>query len=232
MRAHGPGRAELVEGDNGCFGMHRRNCIRGAHAGQAERLVGRPELPDALQLRCAQCRRAAEPQRLIGTIQHAQRVSARERLPRRAAPRNSSPSGMRRTTRSAKHVGYFVQSRLRQPERTGRLASPEQLRGIRFSGNHQPVRVGRLRIVAVAVRRQPDGAALPFGLRHLRSQGRDAKDEFAGAGGQHHALRIHSMKISQLLAQGAVAGVGVLAGIGLLDGRLCCGAWRAGVAVG
>ena len=65
----------------------------------------------------------------------------------------------------------------------------------------------------------------------LRRQRGDAENEFAGAGGQHHARRVHAMKSGQLPAQGGIAGVGVLAGIGLPHGcqrrrarrrRRCC----------
>ena len=192
----------MVERQDCSTRAHRRNRVGGAHAGQTQRLVGRPELPDGLQLCRSQGRCAAQPQRFVGAVEY-QRGACRA------------------------FIGQFTQTGLRRAKRAGGLTSPKQL-GLARIGHHcQPMRARGLRIVSVAVRRQPDGAsALP------RCQRCRAKNELTGAGRQQHALHFHTVKSGQLLAQRAIARVRILAGVGLSHGGKRSRAGPAGIAVG
>ncbi len=144
----------------------RRNRVGGAHACQAQGLVGRPELPDGLQLR-----------------QRSERA------------RRSAAAARRRGQARAWRLSHAY-----QPAHPGRPATrPAGWRARRPSSNwhspgwaatRQPVRLGRLGVVAIAVRRQPDGA--PALLRYQRG---DAENELAGAAASSHAPHVHAMKL-------------------------------------
>ena len=124
-------------------------------------------------------------------------------------------------------VYQLSQPGLRRAQGAGGLASPQQLRLCRITRHRQPVCARCLRVVTVAVRRQPDGtpALLP---RHSG----DAENKLAGTGSQHHAPNIHGVKVRQPLAQGGVAGVRVVAGIGVADSGQRSRARAARIAVG
>lgn len=104
---------------------------------------------------------------------------------------------------------------------------PNQTSGFGVRRQRQTPSLGGVCVVAKAVRRHKNGAAaLQLG------QGRDAKNELAGAAGNDDAPSFAAMKRGQLVSQSCVARVGIPRGIGLRDSRLREGTRAAGVAVG
>ena len=188
------------------------------HARQAQRLVGRPQLPDPFQLRGAEAQRAIQSQWLVGQVEDAGR-------------------------RHVEPVDARAESRHRLAQRAGGIAEPGQgrgwrrhRRGIVGSGViglprrrawHQSPGACRSQVVAIAMPRQRDRATPP--PRHGR---RESEDEFARAAGDHDALGGDTMEARQTFPQGVIARIGITRRIGVPHRRQHLRAGSAGIGIG
>ena len=218
MCAQHPGWGQGVQLRGGLLGVGGGNGIGGAHAGQAQCLIGGQQLPHLGALRVAQAGRATQTQRRVGAVQHhgvAQRLGCGGAVVQCAVCGTLHPRG-------PCTVGLA--------QGAGRLAGPDQIRCIRLSRWLQTPRLRGMGVVAIGMVGQAHGArcllgALPFDPR------RAAKNELAGAARQHHAPRWHAVKACQRRAQIGIGGVGVAGGIGGLHSGQDLRARATGVAV-
>ena len=208
MRADRPGRRQRLQPLHQIACLQRRDRVGGAHSGQPERLVRRPELPDPIEPGRVERGLALQAQRRIGAVEHQQLA-----LPKR--------------------IDLLLQAGMRLSERAGGLAGPDQA-GIPLAVHPlQPPGPGRLGVVAISAFRQCVSCRISPGPEaRMCYQRTDAEDEFARTARQQNTLRCDLVKGRQRLAQRVIARIGIVAGICRLHCRQGRRTGPAGIAVG